>query len=67
MKQYGMVPVLNGPNGTLLSHHMISMYFGGSDHVDPDGYWARNANSYFGTGYTINDFFELVKYEYAQL
>lgn len=67
MKQYGMVPVLNGPNGTLLSHHMISMYFGGTDHVDPDGYWARNANSYFGTGYTINDFFELVKYEYAQL
>ena len=46
---------------------MISMYFGGTDHVDPDGYWARNANSYFGTGYTINDFFELVKYEYAQL
>lgn len=67
MKQYGMVPVLNGPNGTLLSHHMISMYFGGTDHVDPDSYWARNANSYFGTGYTINDFFELVKYEYAQL
>lgn len=67
MKKYNMVPILNGANGTLLSHHMISMYFGGTDHVDPDGYWARNAASYFNTSYTMNDFYELVKYEYYNL
>ena len=67
MQQYGMVPNLNGASGNLFSHHMVSQIFGGTNHTDPDGYWANRASSYFGTTYTMSDFFELVKYEYKQL
>lgn len=67
MKEYGMLPSLNGANGNLFSHHMVSQYLGGTDHTDPDAYWNNRAFSYFGTSYTIGDFFELVKYEYKQL
>ena len=67
MAQYGMYPQLetNG-QGTLWSHHNVSQFLGHTDHVDPDGYWANRAR-YFGTSYTMSDFFELVKYEYAHL
>jgi bifunctional autolysin len=67
MKQYGMIPNLNGASGNLFSHHMVSQYLGGTDHTDPDAYWSNRARAYFGSGYTMNDFFELVKYEYTQL
>lgn len=74
MKQYGIVPTLAWYNsqtgqygGTLWSHHMVSEYMHVTDHTDPDGYWARRASQYFGTTYTMSDFFELVKYEYRQL
>lgn len=69
MKEYGMIPSLYQPDGsgTLWSHHDVTEFthdYGG--HVDPDGYWARNA-AQFGTSYTMADYFELVKYEYTQL
>lgn len=74
MKQYGIVPTLAWYNhqtgqygGTLWSHHMVSQYMHVTDHTDPDGYWANRASQYFGTSYTMGDFFELVKYEYRQL
>lgn len=74
MKQYGIVPSMAWKNwqtgqygGSLWSHHLVTQYMGGTDHTDPDGYWANRAGQYFGTGYTMNDFFELVKYEYLQL
>lgn len=67
MREYGMVPNLNDSAGTLMSHHMVSQYLGGTDHTDPDAYWTNRARSYFGTNYTMSDFFELVKYEYTQL
>lgn len=68
MKKYGMLPTFTGnADGTLLSHHMVSLFLGGTDHVDPDAYWSNRAGSYFGTNYTMSDFFELVKYEYMQL
>ncbi len=69
MKLYGMQPTFtsNSADGTLMSHHMVSMFLGGTDHTDPDGYWSNRAGSYFGTNYTMGDFFELVKYEYTQL
>ncbi len=68
MRQYGIFPQLetNG-HGTLWSHHDVSRFMGGTDHVDPDGYWTNRARTYFGTNYTMNDYFELVKYEYAHL
>lgn len=69
MKEYGMEPSLAQPNrtGTLWSHHNVSMWMGGTDHTDPDGYWTRNANQFFGTNYTMSDFLQLVKYELSQL
>lgn len=74
MKQYGIIPSMAWKNwqtgqygGSLWSHHLVSQYIGHTDHTDPDGYWANRAGQYFGTSYTMNDFFELVKYEYLQL
>lgn len=68
MKKYGIIPTFtNNADGTLMTHHLVSLYLGGTDHVDPDAYWANRAGAYFGTGYSISDFFELVKYEYTQL
>jgi hypothetical protein len=69
MKLYGMQPTFtpSSADGTLMSHHMVSNYLGGTDHTDPDGYWSNRAGAYFGTNYTMADFFELVKYEYTQL
>ncbi|MCD7137030.1 N-acetylmuramoyl-L-alanine amidase [Limosilactobacillus balticus] len=71
MNEYGMVPSLAQANGTgtLWSHHNVTQYIanGKTDHTDPDGYWANRASRYFGTTYTMNNFFELVKYEYSHL
>ena len=69
MKRYGLTPSLAQSNGTgtLWSHHNVSQYLGGTDHADPDSYWNRNAGRYFGTGYSMWDFFQLVNYEYAKL
>ncbi|KEQ19985.1 hypothetical protein HF82_08250 [Limosilactobacillus reuteri] len=69
MHKYGLTPSLAQSNGTgtLWSHHNVSQYLGGTDHTDPDGYWSKRASSYFGTGYTMNDFLQLVNYEYSKL
>ena len=62
MHKYGMDPSLAQSNGTgtLWSHHNVSQYLGGTDHTDPDGYWWTNAHNFFGTNYTMSDFYELV-------
>ena len=71
MNEYGMVPSLAQANGTgtLWSHHNVTQYIanGKTDHTDPNGYWTNRASRYFGTSYTMKDFFELVKYEYSHL
>ncbi|MCC4421732.1 N-acetylmuramoyl-L-alanine amidase, partial [Limosilactobacillus reuteri] len=69
MHKYGLTPSLAQSNGTgtLWSHHNVSQYLGGTDHTDPDGYWSKNARNYFGTGYNMSDFLQLVNYEYAKL
>lgn len=68
LDEYKLTPSLctNG-SGTVWSHHDVSTYLGNTDHTDPDGYWATNAKKYFGTSYSMTDFFELVKYYFAQL
>lgn len=68
LNEYGLQPELcvNGV-GTVWSHHNVTTYLGGTDHTDPDGYWAMNASQFFGTSYTMSDFFELVKYYYSNL
>ncbi|MCH4123059.1 MAG: peptidoglycan recognition protein family protein [Levilactobacillus sp.] len=64
LKQYGLTPKRNS---TILSHHDVSLNLGGTNHTDPDGYWKSNASAYFGTTYTMTDFVNLVKTQYADL
>lgn len=66
LRKYNL-PATLGPNGAVWSHHMVSQNLGGTDHTDPDAYWARNASRYFGTSYTMSDFIQLVQYEYMRL
>ncbi|WP_143140065.1 GBS Bsp-like repeat-containing protein, partial [Enterococcus quebecensis] len=63
LKQYGLKPTLGQSNGTgaIWTHAMVTRYLGGTDHVDPDQYWADRASRFFGTTYTINNFQELVE------
>ncbi|UTC12789.1 hypothetical protein A4W75_06860 [Latilactobacillus curvatus] len=62
LHQYGLTPSLaqahNGV-GTVWSHSNITHYLGGTDHTDPDAYFA----SY---GYDMNQFFSLVQHYYEQ-
>lgn len=64
LKQYGLTPKRYT---TVLSHHDVSNQLGGTNHTDPDGYWSTNARNYFGTTYTMTDFVNLVKTQYANL
>ncbi len=60
--------LVNAAYYTAFNMHKYGLtYLGGTDHTDPDGYWSRNARNYFGTGYTMSDFLQLVNYEYAKL
>lgn len=67
LKEYNLTPSLaSGTGGTVWSHHNVSTNLGNTDHTDPDGYWSTNARQFFGSNYSMSDFFELVKYYYAQ-
>ncbi|AIF45596.1 N-acetylmuramoyl-L-alanine amidase family protein [Virgibacillus sp. SK37] len=46
--------------GTLWSHKAVSKFLGGTNHVDPHGYFSR-------WGYTWNDFVQLVNLKYNSL
>lgn len=50
--------------GTIWTHEMVSLYLGGTDHVDPTDYWTETANDYFRTDYDVKDFVELVQAYY---
>ncbi|MEE8843509.1 MAG: N-acetylmuramoyl-L-alanine amidase [Lentilactobacillus sunkii] len=67
LHQYNL-PLNNAVNdgkGTVWSHKAVAHYLGGSDHVDPDGYYAKSGQTYFGQAYTMNDFYALVKHYYG--
>ncbi|GAA3189116.1 peptidoglycan recognition protein family protein [Lentilactobacillus kefiri] len=67
LHQYNL-PLNNAVNdgkGTVWSHKAVAHYLGGSDHVDPDGYYAKSGQKYFGQAYTMNDFYALVRHYYA--
>lgn len=59
LHRYGITPVnaSNTGQGTIWSHHAVSRFLGGTNHTDPDGYFAK-------WGYSMNDFFALLKYYY---
>ena len=44
-------------SGTIWSHNEVSHYLGGTDHGDPDGYFAK-------WGYSMSDFYSLISYFY---
>lgn len=50
--------------GTVWSHKAVSEYFGGSSHTDPYGYYLNTGKKYFGQGYTMAEFYQLVKNYY---
>ena len=63
LKKYDL-PVTLGQEdgeGTIWTHEMVSLYLGGTDHVDPTDYWTETANDYFGTDYDIEDLSNLSK------
>ncbi len=69
LKKYDL-PVTLGQEdgeGTIWTHEMVSLYLGGTDHVDPTDYWTETANEYFGTDYDVEDFVELVQAYYNSL
>lgn len=43
--------------GTIWSHAAVSKFLGGTDHGDPDGYFAK-------WDYSMDEFFDLIKYYY---
>lgn len=67
LRQYNL-PCTNGSkgNGTVMSHAAVSKYLGGTSHTDPVGYYSSYGKKFFGQSYTMNNFFELVKYYYNQ-
>ncbi|MDF7668793.1 SLAP domain-containing protein [Lactobacillus sp. ESL0703] len=61
LHHYGLQPdnAVHDGQGTIWSHHAVSQFLGGTDHTDPDGYFAK-------WGYSMDDFYNLVKYYYDQ-
>ena len=63
LKSYNL-PVTLGQedrSGTVWTHEMVSLYLGGTDHLDPTDYWTDLAEQYFGTDYSVDDFVDLVQ------
>jgi N-acetylmuramoyl-L-alanine amidase len=59
LHRYGLKPndAAYDGRGTVWSHHSVSRYLGGTDHTDPDGYFAKH-------GYSMAQFYQLIKYYY---
>ncbi|BDR61097.1 SLAP domain-containing protein [Lactobacillus xylocopicola] len=59
LHRYDIVPTnaSNTGKGTIWSHHAVSQFLGGTNHTDPDDYFAK-------WGYSMDDFFDLLKYYY---
>lgn len=53
--------------GTVWSHYSVAKFLGGSDHSDPVAYYASNGKKYFGSKYTMAQFYTLVKSYYNDL
>ncbi|AST84130.1 GW dipeptide domain-containing protein [Latilactobacillus sakei] len=62
LQQYGLTPSLAHDDGvgTIWTHHDVTNFLGGTDHVDPDDYFAQY-------GYDINQFYSLVQHYYQQM
>lgn len=59
LRKYGLKPSRAQANGTgtIWSHHDVTNYLGGTDHVDPDTYFDQ-------WGYSMSQFYSLINYYY---
>lgn len=59
LHRYNLTPTnaTHNGKGTVWSHLAVSKFLGGTDHGDPDGYFAN-------WGYSMDQFFDLIKYYY---
>ncbi|WEV70751.1 SLAP domain-containing protein [Lactobacillus sp. ESL0785] len=59
LHRYHLQPnnAVNDGKGTIWSHHAVSRFLGGTNHTDPDGYFAK-------WGYSMGQFYHLIKYYY---
>lgn len=59
LHRYDLTPTnaTHDGKGTVWSHAAVSKFLGGTDHGDPDGYFAK-------WGYSMDDFFDLIKNYY---
>ena len=59
LHRYDLTPTnaTHNGQGTVWSHLAVSKFLGGTDHGDPDGYFAT-------WGYSMDQFFDLIKYYY---
>ncbi|RMC48088.1 SLAP domain-containing protein [Lactobacillus sp. ESL0225] len=59
LHRYNIKPsnACNTGKGTVWSHHAVSRFLGGTNHTDPDDYFAR-------WGYSMDQFYALLKYYY---
>ncbi|MST79628.1 N-acetylmuramoyl-L-alanine amidase [Lactobacillus equicursoris] len=59
LHSYNLTPSRANKNGsgTIWSHNEVSHYLGGTDHGDPDGYFAK-------WGYSMSKFYSLITYYY---
>ncbi|KRK96941.1 N-acetylmuramoyl-L-alanine amidase family 2 protein [Secundilactobacillus odoratitofui DSM 19909 = JCM 15043] len=66
LHQYGLKPnrADYDGKGTVWSHRAVAKYLGGSDHTDPVGYYSTTGKKYFGQGYTMVQFYQLVSSYY---
>lgn len=62
LRQYNLTPSRASKSGagTIWSHNEVSQYLGGTDHGDPDSYFAK-------WGYSMSDFYSLITYYYNKL
>jgi N-acetylmuramoyl-L-alanine amidase len=62
LHQYNLTPsrASKSGTGTIWSHNEVSQYLGGTDHGDPDSYFAK-------WGYSMSDFYSLITYYYNKL
>lgn len=66
LHQYGLKPnrADYDGKGTVWSHRAVAKYLGGSDHTDPVSYYSASGKKWFGQGYTMAQFYTLVKQYY---
>ncbi|HEM2825377.1 TPA: N-acetylmuramoyl-L-alanine amidase [Streptococcus suis] len=69
LSQYNLPVTVGDENGggSIWTHEMVSIYLGGTDHIDPTAYWDASASELFATTYDVDDFAQLVQAYYNMM